>query len=140
MKIIGFNLTKILIEKKNHFTKPPEIKTAMNISDIKEVSLDLFKEKESPLEVRFNYDINYEPSIANISFEGHIILLTDEKESKEILKKWKKKDLPEEFKLFIFNAILRKTNVKAIQLEDEMNLPIHFQMPSLQVKSKKDKK
>jgi len=32
----------------------------------------------------------------------------------------------------LFNIILRKCHVKALELEEDLNLPLHVQMPSLQ--------
>ena len=140
MKIIGFNYTKISIEKKETLKKPPQVKTSINVSNIKEISSELFQTKETPLEVKFSYKILYEPKIAELSFEGNLVVLVDTKEAKEILKKWKKKDFSENFKFFIFNVILRKSNIRAVQLEDEMNLPTHFQLPSLKFQDKETKK
>ncbi len=133
MKVIGFNFSKISVEKKGPMDKQPEVKTSVNIPEIKEVPSDLFKTKEVPLEVTFSYLITYEPKIAELSFEGSLMLLIDPKEAKEILKNWKEKNMQEEFKVFVFNVILRKANIKALQLEDEMGLPAHFQMPSLKI-------
>ena len=134
MKIIGFNFSKIAIEKKGNFIKAPEVKTSMDISNIKEVQSELFKSKETALEIKFVYGIKYSPEIAELNFEGNLMLLVDSKEAKEIIKKWKAKDIPEDLKLIVFNTILRKSNIKALQLEDELNLPIHFQLPSLKFK------
>ncbi|GAG20549.1 unnamed protein product, partial [marine sediment metagenome] len=62
--------------------------------------------------------------------------------AKDILKEWNDKKMSEDFRITLFNIILRKSNLKAIQLEDEMNLPIHIQLPSLkkedQVSEKKN--
>ena len=140
MKLIGFNFSKISIERKENFTKTPEVKTSMNISEIKEIPSELFKSKETPLEVKFSYGINYADKVAELAFEGTMAVLVDPKEAKEILKKWKGKDLSLDFKYYIFNVILRKANIRAIQLEDEMNLPPHFQMPSIKFQDEKDKK
>ena len=139
MRIIGFNFTKILIEKKGSLTKPPQVKTSINVLDLKEISSDFLKAKETPIEIKFSYGIFYEPKIAELAFEGNLIVLVDPKDAKEIIKKWKKKDFSEKFKLFVFNVILRKSNIRAIQLEDEMNLPPHFQLPSLKFENKENK-
>jgi len=131
MRSIGFNFTKIFAEKKKNLTKQPELKTAINVLEMKELPSDIFKSKETPLEIKFSYSINYEPGIAELSFEGILVLLADPKKAKEILKDWKNKEISEEFKLLVFNLILRRSNLKALQLEDELNLPTHFQMPSI---------
>ena len=53
-------------------------------------------------------------------------------------KGWKDKEIPEEFRIAIFNIILRKASVRALQLEEELNLPYHMPFPS--IKSQEEKK
>ena len=65
----------------------------------------------------------------NVLFEGKIILSVNKEELKNITKEWKRKNLPEEVKIPIFNLILRKCTPKAVQLQDEVNLPFHVPMP-----------
>lgn len=139
MKLIGFNFTKISIERINQIKEPPKINTSINIPQIKEIESELFKSKETPLEINFTYNIDYNPDIAKISFEGNLIILTNSKDSKELIKDWKSKKISNEFRTTIFNIILKKANIKAIQLEEELNLPTHFQLPSLKFEDK-DKK
>ena len=134
MKLMGFNFTKISVEKIGPLSKNWKIDTSINIESIDEVKNEMLKSKEAFLSIKFNYSINYVPQIANINLIGNITISMDSKLIKEILKDWKDKKIKNETKLLIFNAILRKANVKAIQLEEEMNLPIHFQMPSLKAK------
>ena len=136
MKFIGFNFTKISIEKFKNKLEDLKIDTKINISGINKVKSDIFKNKEEILEVKFNYEITYDSEIAKISFEGLVLVSIDPKESKEILKKWEKKELLEEFKITLFNIILKKSNLKALQLEDELNLPTHITLPFIKKPSK----
>ena len=136
MRLIGFNFTKISVEKKQTVTTQPKLKTAINVLEMKELPGDVFKAKDVPIEIKFSYIIEYEPKIAELEFEGTLVILEDPKKAKEILKNWKDKELSEEFKSQVFNIILRKANIKAIQLEDELNLPIHFPLPSLKFEKK----
>ena len=136
MRLIGFNFTKISVEKKQTPTTQPKLKTAINVLEMKELPGDVFKAKDVPIEIKFSYIIEYEPKIAELEFEGTLVILEDPKKAKEILKNWKDKELSEEFKSQVFNIILRKANIKAIQLEDELNLPIHFPLPSLKFEKK----
>lgn len=136
MRLIGFNFTKISVEKKQTITTQPKLKTAINVLEMKELPGDVFKAKDIPIEAKFSYIIEYEPKIAELEFEGTLVILEDPKKAKEILKNWKDKELSEEFKSQVFNIILRKANIKAIQLEDELNLPIHFPLPSLKFEKK----
>ena len=46
------------------------------------------------------------------------------------------KKIPEKFKEIIFNSIFRKCNLKALQFEEELNLPPHLPLPSFKIKGK----
>ena len=139
MRFIGFNFSKISIEKSKDNLENLKISNKINISEIKKVKSDFFKTKEEILEAKFSYEIIYEPQIANLSFEGSVLLSIDSKESKEILKKWETKEISENFKIILFNIILKKSNLKALQLEYEMNLPTHITLPFLKGQKKEEK-
>ena len=50
----------------------------------------------------------------------------------KVLKKdWKKKKFNHPVKLPLFNFIMEKCNLKALQLEEEVSLPFHIPMPKL---------
>lgn len=133
MKLIGFNFTKINSEKKESQTnlKDVKVKTNLNISNIEEINSNLLNTKEQVLRVNFIYNIDYSPDYASVNFSGNLILSLEPKKAKEVLKKWKEKKIDEELKVSVFNIILKKSNIKALQLEDEMNLPLHFPLPSV---------
>lgn len=141
MKILGFNFSKICVEK--FPGNPGKVKIVPNIvlDEIKSVKADLIKTKDNLLGVKFSYTLNYDPDYAKLEFSGDILTSAEPKLTKEILKEWKNKKLHEDFKVFLFNIILRKANVKAIELEDELNLPLHVPFPSIMKKdSSLDKK
>lgn len=139
MKLAGFNFNKISVEK-GTTARPKEMKINTNI-DILELSTaksDIFKTKEEMVVAKFEYKINYDPEFANLCFEGNVIMAVESKKAKEIIKKWKKKEMPADFKMVLFNIILNKSNIKALQLEEEMNLPYHIPMPALRPQTKED--
>ena len=131
MKVIGFNFTKISIEKFSDNFSKINLKTNIDISEINEIKAGSFKIKEEIIGVKFNYVVEYEPNIAKLEFSGSILFAVDSKLIKEILKAWKDKIIFEEFKIPLFNIILKKANIKSIQLEEELNLPLHVPLPSL---------
>ena len=139
MRVIGFNFTKISIEKTK---EPAEVieklntKTKIDVPEIKEIKSHLLKTKDELLGVSFAYQVTYEPEVAKINLEGKILFSADAKAVKEILKQWKKKSMPEEFRLLIFNIILKKSTLKALHLEEELNLPLHMPMPSFKKEEK----
>jgi len=134
---MGFNFTKINVEKFLDKVEELKLTTNINIEDLKEIKTASFKIKEDIIVVKFTYSINYEPGFAKIEMVGNIILGVEQKLTKEVVKQWKDKKTPEEFRVVLFNAILRKTNLKALQLEEEMNLPLHMPMPTLKPQESK---
>lgn len=133
MNVLGFNFSKISVEKFPNQEKIEDLKLNTNIEilDIKPVKADMFKTKDELIGVKFSYTIKYDPDYAKMEFSGDILVSLDSKIIKDVLKEWKDKKFPEDFQMFIFNVILRKSNIKALELEDEMNLPLHFPLPSL---------
>ena len=137
MKVIGFNFTKLLAEKLEGNRNQLEINAEIDIFEIKSLKTDIFKAKEDLIEVKFKYNVEYNPKIAKIEFEGLIIFSLDQKLAKQVLKDWKKKKMQDDFRLILFNVILRKSTLKALELEDQLNIPLHISLPSL--KRVKDK-
>ncbi|MHA1659080.1 MAG: hypothetical protein ACTSUT_08175 [Promethearchaeota archaeon] len=140
MRLVGFNFNKINIEKSSDNFKDLKINTNIHISDIKEIQQDLFKSKEEFLGIDFEFTIDYQQDIAKLEFKGKILIAIEQKKAKEILKNWKDKKIDEDFKIVIFNIILKKSNIKAIQLEDDMNLPTHITLPTIRKKENKNEK
>ena len=137
MKIIGFNFDKINIEKLSNKIGKLEVKTNIDISEIKDVKSENTLMKEDFIGVQFTFNVNYEPDFVKINLSGNVLFAVESKLSKNILKQWKDKKMPEDFRILLFNVILRKANLKALQLEEEMNLPLHVPMPSLRKQENK---
>lgn len=129
MKIIGFNLTKILAEKKDDLKGKIEVNQNIDIKNISEDSISI--SKEPILKLDFNFSINYSDSFAKTEFEGNILLIPEKNELKEVLKSWKDKKIPDEVRIPAFNFIMSKCNIKALSLADDLNLPYHIPMPRL---------
>ncbi len=164
IKVIGFNLGKVSAEKSQDFKPPYEINTNIEFTDIEKQKLELLKGPSSDtLAIKFKFSINYnerqspqdsqkeqkqkaqekeqkeqkaqeKKKLAEVSFEGLVALLTDSETTKSVMKEWKKKKLPDSLRLPILNFILNKCSLKAFQLEEEINLPLHFNLPQLQTK------
>ena len=137
MKILGLSFTKLNSEKFSVNTKGVKINTHIDLSEIREVKSDVFSSKEKVLGIKFSYEIDYDPNFAKIKLEGNILASIDESMFIKILEGWKTKDLPEEFRLSIFNLILKKSSLKALQLEEELNIPLHIAMPFLKIQDSK---
>ena len=132
MQIIGFNLNKISIERKEKQQGKLEIKQNINIDDISEDKINI-SDKEI-VKVSFTFSVNYSPDFAKVELKGQIVLLPEKEELKDILKEWKKKQISEKFRIPLFNFIMGKCNIKALSLEEELNLPLHVPMPRISPK------
>lgn len=139
MKLIGLNFKKISVEKLSDKAENVKVETKIDLSEISTVKADLFKTKDDFLGVKFSYAINYSPNYAKIEFKGDLLVSLDQRQSREVLRQWKDKKVEENFKIFVFNAILRKANLKAMQLEDEINLPLHIPLPMIRKEDKAKK-
>lgn len=129
MRVIGFNFEKIGIERKKNLTGKLEIKSNLQIESIEKESIEIAGET---LKFSYIYSINYEPGFAEILFKGTVVALPEKTEDiKQILKNWKKKKIEQNIKLPIFNFIISKCNLKALQLEEDFSLPSHIPLPRL---------
>ncbi len=136
MRIVGFNFTKISVEKlKESFdVSKLKIKTSIDVSEIKEVKTDLLKTKDKVIGIEFTFVVNYEPKIAKVDLKGKLFVSIEPKLAKEVLQKWKNKKMPDDFRYLLFNIILKKSTLKALYLEEELNLPLHMPIPSFKKK------
>ncbi len=135
MRIAGFNFKKISVEKLSDKVGELKINTKIDITEIQSIKSDFIKTKDELLGVDFTYTVDYDPDFAKIEFKGNIVLAMDFREGKEVLRQWKDKQMSNDFRVNLFNIILRKSNIKALELEDEMNLPLHIPFPSLKAEA-----
>ncbi len=129
MKIIGFNLTKILVEKEDIHLEKISVNQDINIKEIKKEKIPI--SDTEALKIKFNLLINYSDKYAKLEFDGNVIILPEKDELKLFLDSWKDKKIPEEVRLPLFNFIMNKCNIKALYLEDELSLPFHIPMPRI---------
>jgi hypothetical protein len=150
MRLIGFDFTKVLAEKSEKFAGNYTTNTDLGLVDIKEEDFNLI-EKQKALKVSFKFGVVYAPKDAKdektkfgeIVLEGDLVFSADEKECNEILQSWQKKSekaMPQEFKVPLFNLIMRKCTPRAIDLEDSLGLPFHFPFPQIKAQSAKEDK
>ena len=132
MRVIGFNFTKISVERLKSSVENLKISTSMDIPELKQIDSNILKIKEDVLEAKFKYVVNYDPGFAKVDIEGTIILALDSKMAKEALSQWKKKTPgPEDLKIFLYNVVIKKATPKALDLEDGLNLPLHMALPMM---------
>jgi len=160
MQIIGFYLTKISTSKSQNFKQVTNINTDVEFLNLEKDKVDFLKDAEA-IRVSFKFSVNYynEQQFKQIEneqkeskgknkkedqtdkdgeviFEGNILLSTNQEEAKNLLDSWKTKNIPDGIKVPIFNLILKKCTTKALDLEDQVSLPYHLQLPSIQLEQK----
>ena len=138
MQVISFNFEKIQAERKQaKGMQNMQINSNINIKNITQEEISIVKDKPV-LKFDFEFSVNYKPEIAEIVFRGFSLVLVEKDESKDILKKWKNKKISEEVRLPLFNLILTKCNLRALQLEEELNLPTHIPLPRIKPEQQKN--
>ena len=128
IKLLGARISKISGERKPDFSGKLEVNT-----NIKLLGLDKLKDSKDSLKIDYELIVDYK-ELGNITINGTIFVSTDSKTIKEIQKSWKDKKFDTEEQITITNLIIRKASIKAFELEDELGLPIHIQLPSLSLK------
>ena len=130
IKLLGFNLTKINVEKNPDYKGQLSIKSSMNIISIEKHKIDLIKQES--VKINFNFSIDYE-KLGSISIDGFFILAVDKKTFKELTEKWDSKDFDPELRVIILNIVIQKSSLQALKLEEEIGLPLHMQMPRVNI-------
>ena len=67
MKLIGFNFTKISIEKTQTTSKDFKISTNIDIPEITEADNEILNKEDKIILARFTYSVSYEPKLAEIN-------------------------------------------------------------------------
>ena len=146
MQIIGFGFTKITAFKLETFNRTSaNINTTMEFTDVKKEEIKILKDNNEGLKLNFKLSIDYTPQDSDkkqekqdkqgeISFEGYLIVSVTKEESKNIQKSYKKKQMSPALLTPLYNFLLRKCAPKAMDLEDEIGLPLHI--PIHQIKPK----
>lgn len=131
MTIIGFDFTKLNIERKKIIKGKINISNNVSVDEIEEVNLQLGEDKTA-LKFFFNFTTKYEPEIGEILIEGELVYLVSANEAKELMSQWKKeKRIPKEVMTPILNYVLTKSNIEALILSKEMNLPSPIPLPKV---------
>lgn len=142
MPIIGFGFDKILAENrtKGSSEKVSKVETHIVVEDIKEEKVGV-STKDKLIRLNFLFELIYEPKVADILLGGHVDYVGSEKEVKNVLATWKKDKKKLDFEEIrgILNLVLIKSNIKALELSQEIGLPPHLPMPLMNKQDKSSK-
>ncbi len=132
MTILGVNFLKINAEKKKVIKGKVNISNNVSIKDVQKANLNFGPTKETGLNFQFTFTSKYDPGFAEMTFEGHLIWMGDEKRVKDIEKEWKKnKKVDKTIMTTVMNSILAKCNIEALIMSRELNLPSPIPLPKV---------
>ena len=129
MRIVALNINKVFAEKTGPMKGQIEIKSGLDVKQISEEKVG--PAKEDHLKFEFAFTIEFRENIGKIEILCSALVKDDDNQTKEILKEWKKKQFNHPIKLPLFNLIMDKCNLKALELEDQVNLPFHIPFPKV---------
>ncbi len=138
MTVLGLKFNKLSVETLN----PPKGKISVNhnisVTDVDSSDLFLGTAKQTVLKVDFKFTADYEPKIAHILLEGTLTYFDKPDAIKSTVESWKKdKKMPNEMLNNILNTIVTKSNIEALFLAREVNLPPPIALPKVQVQQQK---
>ena len=135
MAIIGFNFTRMEVERLKAVSGKIKIDNNISIKNVLPTDLALGKSKEKGIIFKFEFISSYDPKVANLQLYGEIIFMEEEKKIQDILDTWKKnKKVPGDVMTNILNNILSKCTIEALLLSKELNLPPPVPLPKVSMK------
>ena len=128
LKLMGARITGISATRNPKFSGKLSMTTNIKITNIEKI-----KDAKDAIKINYEYTIDYS-ELGEIKISGILFISSDQKTIKEILKQHKDKNYETPENLALTNLIIQKASIKAIELEDELSLPIHIKLPVLNLK------
>ncbi len=138
MAILGFNKIKQHVELVKALSGKVNISNNVSIKEVNEAKVTMGKEKQDVLRIVFEFSTNYSQSKdvinAFIKIIGEIIFHDDSTKMKTYLKQWNKdKKLPRVVMEEVLNVILTRSNIDALNISQDFNLPPPIPLPKINV-------
>ncbi len=132
MSIVGFNYTSISAQKTKDIDKKVGIRNNIVVKNVAEHKLPFSNPEDKALKISFEFKSEYSPNFGSIDILSDIFVVKSKTEFARILNEWKKdKRLPADLVPQYFSFILRKCNLKAMNLAEDLNLPSPYPMPKV---------
>lgn len=134
MNVISFTFDKMHVERLKPLEAPLKVENNMRVLDVKEEDVAVGAgRKEKVLRFFFEFKVDYTPKQAFILLEGNLVYFDEKDVLDKVVKEWKKnKKLPSEISQQVMNNILIRSNIKGLLLGQEIGLPPHIILPTLQ--------
>lgn len=123
MAIYTVYFRRLLSERKEASAKSVSAKTNVKL-------VELEKESDNTVKVKFIYQTQYEPDFGLIEIAGDLYYSSEKDEIKKLVETWDKdKKIEDEASLKMLNHIFSKCSIEAALLAKETNLPVPFNLP-----------
>ncbi|MBS3088100.1 hypothetical protein J4226_05905 [Candidatus Pacearchaeota archaeon] len=129
IKIIGAKFLELEAKKNPNFSGKLQLKTNIQIN-----LLEKLKESKDTLKLTYIFEINY-GNLGKIVIKGVLFLSMDLNTIKIILKNKENKEYNTPEYIKVTNLVIQKASIKALELEEELGLPIHIKLPTLSIKN-----
>ena len=134
MTVVGYNFTKMDVEKTGPASGKVNIGNNVAIKDIGEADLSIGTEKQKAIKFMFEFVSKYEPKVGHIMLGGEVLYLETADKVKKIIDDWKKSKRVEKALMSnILNTVLSKCNVQALILSQDVNLPSPIPLPKVKM-------
>jgi hypothetical protein len=139
MAMIGFNYTKLLVERFDAQAGKIAVANNISIKDVTEHNITLDTSDKKSVQISFVFELKYNPAVGRIVIEGNILLLLDVKVAENHLKVWKdKKSLPDESFEQIMQSIFSKCQIQSIVMARDLGLPSPVPLPKIRMEDAKN--
>ncbi|WP_457741591.1 hypothetical protein [Thermococcus sp.] len=138
MPVLGFNVTKVEMEKLTSNIPPGqiEVKLSPKIEELRLGELRTPTGKINGIEVLFNFEIDYNPKIAHASVKGAVLYMPPQKEKlDEILSAWEdEKKVDPMLLVEVVNFLTTELTPMLMIVAKEMRLPYHVPIPRAEIR------
>jgi len=132
MALVGFNFLKISAERKAELKGKIGVGNNVVLKKVSKSEIGIRLEKEQAIEIEFAFTSTYSPEVGKIEMVGKILLLEPKDVAEKIVAEWEKtKKLPPLMMQQVFTTILRKCNIQAIVMAEEIGLPSPIKLPEV---------
>jgi len=133
MVIAGINLTKINVERTGQIKGKIDVNSKVVINKVTNAEIGIAL-KDRGIQVSFTFSSIYSPQVGKIEIEGNVLVLESEENAKKIIETWEKtKKLPPVLMQHVYASILRKCNIKALTMSEDVGLPSPIRLPQVKI-------
>ncbi len=132
MTIVGFNFTKMDVERSSSVSGKINITNNVSIKNIEKSKLTMGTLAKEGLKYTFEFVVKYEPAVGSIFLQGEVLSIASDEEKDAILKNWADgKKVSKQVMSTLLNSILQKCNIQSVILSRDINLPSPVPLPKV---------